>query len=441
MIVAFLPPMWDFATSGLETGLTFAWVGLCILALVWRLEARPGRHAWAPAWVPVLIGLGPLIRPDLALMVVCFGIALLLQSSRSILGPVVAMVIAGLLPLAWQIFRMGYFASLVPNTALAKSAGGSRWDQGLTYLWDVVGRYGIHIALSIILLMVFADTVRSIRSGHLARTAVLLAPVAAGLLHATYIARVGGDFMHGRLLLPGLFAFALAQAVIPLRHHAKWALTGAVVIAVSSIVAGLFVRFPYFYKWDPNTGIADERVFYTSRTRDGLTLSRHDWRGSHWHKIGTTLHNDAAAGQARYQDGRTILPAAEGRGVVYTTQNLGVIGVVAGNEVFIADRLALADVVTARIPVDQSDTRVGHAKRPAEWRQARYAAPLEDDPASVRDARIALRCGKLAELGEAITQPMSPQRFFENLRKAPSFTMLTVPKDLRQARAKFCGSM
>ncbi len=40
------------------------------------------------------------------------------------------------------------------------------------------------------------------------------AVVVAGVLHAAYVVRVGGDFMHGRLLLPGLFLLLCAVAVV-----------------------------------------------------------------------------------------------------------------------------------------------------------------------------------------------------------------------------------
>jgi len=55
--------MWDFASSGLETGLTFGWIGLLWWLLVRRLET--GRGATV---LGLLAGLGPFIRPDLGLV-------------------------------------------------------------------------------------------------------------------------------------------------------------------------------------------------------------------------------------------------------------------------------------------------------------------------------------------------------------------------------------
>ena len=44
------------------------------------------------------------------------------------------MVAGGLLPVGYQIFRMGYYGLLVPQTALAKDASGDKWAQGFVYL-------------------------------------------------------------------------------------------------------------------------------------------------------------------------------------------------------------------------------------------------------------------------------------------------------------------
>ena len=68
LFVVALPPMWDYATSGLETGLGIAWLGACfcgIGAAVPPISEQTGRRAArVPLWLCLLIGLGPLVRPD-----------------------------------------------------------------------------------------------------------------------------------------------------------------------------------------------------------------------------------------------------------------------------------------------------------------------------------------------------------------------------------------
>ena len=67
LIFSVVAGVWEFATSGLEMGMVFGWIGLSFWLLV-RTEARR-RSAVGCAFV---MGLGPLIRPELVLMSVVF---------------------------------------------------------------------------------------------------------------------------------------------------------------------------------------------------------------------------------------------------------------------------------------------------------------------------------------------------------------------------------
>ena len=59
--------------------------------------------------------------------------------------------IAGAVPLAYQVFRMGYYGLLVPNTAVAKDASSTRFHQGFVYLADFASPYRLWIALLVLL--------------------------------------------------------------------------------------------------------------------------------------------------------------------------------------------------------------------------------------------------------------------------------------------------
>src|SRR5205085_6153963 len=99
--------------------------------------------------VAVVIGLGPLVRPDFLIFSVAFMAALVTIAGRPVGRRGVRLIAAAVaLPLAYQVFRMGYYASLVPNTALAKEAGGTYWSQGLRYLGDFVGPYVLPLPLA-----------------------------------------------------------------------------------------------------------------------------------------------------------------------------------------------------------------------------------------------------------------------------------------------------
>jgi arabinofuranosyltransferase len=69
------------------------------------------------------------------------------------------------------------------------------------------------------------------RRTRVAAVAVVFAAVA--LVHALYVVRVGGDFMHVRLLMPAIFAFVAPVAVVPLRRN----VVVAVLVAGWSFVA------------------------------------------------------------------------------------------------------------------------------------------------------------------------------------------------------------
>ena len=62
LVVSVVAGVWEFATSGLEMSMVFLWLGASFLLLV-RVEARRSRAVPAA----VVMGLGTLIRPELAL--------------------------------------------------------------------------------------------------------------------------------------------------------------------------------------------------------------------------------------------------------------------------------------------------------------------------------------------------------------------------------------
>src|SRR6185503_12476548 len=197
--------------SGGSAGASGSWRGASCTSTV-TARIPPG-----PWWAPVVLGLGPLIRPDLAVFSVAFVAVhvLLSRGGRAPRGRAIALAVA--LPLAFELFRMAYFANLVPNTALTKEAGAANVAKGMAYLDNLLSPYYLWVPLVLVfvwgaswLTNVAVEGVRR-RQLHL----LLLAPVAAGVAHGAYIVRVGGDFMHGRLLLPAIAGVLLPFAVLP----------------------------------------------------------------------------------------------------------------------------------------------------------------------------------------------------------------------------------
>jgi arabinofuranosyltransferase len=178
------------------------------------------RGAWPVAFV---LGLAPLVRPDLALFGLLVAVALVvLEARRGWLRLVGLAVVAAAVPLAYEVFRAGYYGLLVPSTALAKEASTARWRQGGYYLLDLVTPYLLWIPVSVLLVGVLAllggrrrTGVKVSRRACLATVAVVAVLVLGSALLALYVTRVGGDFMHGRMLLPSLFCLVLPVMAVP----------------------------------------------------------------------------------------------------------------------------------------------------------------------------------------------------------------------------------
>ena len=173
-----------------------------------------------------------LVRPELALI---GGLALIMMlvAARGWRRRVLIVVAGGLLPVGYEIFRMGYYGLLFPGTALAKDASGSKWSARLC-----VSRQ-LQPTLSAVGSRDPAGRSWPRRAGHprpavadpparsppgyswVARrvqspSAVVIFMIVSGLLQAIYWIRQGGDFMHGRVLLTPLFCLLAPVAVIPM---------------------------------------------------------------------------------------------------------------------------------------------------------------------------------------------------------------------------------
>ena len=122
------------------------------------------------------------------------------------------MVAALAVPLAYEVFRAGYFGTLVPLPALAKNATDAHWHRGFTYLLDTVRPCWLWLP-GCVLVAVFALGIKRLTSRE---RIVVAAPAIIGFLLAGYVVRVGGDFMHARMLLLPAFALLLPAFVLPL---------------------------------------------------------------------------------------------------------------------------------------------------------------------------------------------------------------------------------
>lgn len=453
---AAVPIVWDFVTSGLETGLTFAWLGLTFWSLARECLSPSSRVSASPSLLltAAVIGLGPLVRPDLAVFSAGFLVALIWCAwSRAAQGfwkrTFLIAIFASWLPAVYQIFRMGYFAALVPNTALAKEAGEARWGQGWVYLTDFTLTYHLWLPLAIALFWLVTLSLTAGRSQNHRRVIIAVVPVVSSVLHALYITRVGGDFMHGRMLLPSLFGMLLPVAMVPLsiQPSTVWKrlpVIASAVLIVWAAVSALSLRVPYATAIS-DQGIADERAVYTDNAGQPhpITLDAYVGMRQSWPRDGLAWKARADMGTRVLiiDDRQYALNASVDQrvDVAALAHNIGLAGVAAGDQVHLVDVNGLADPFASRLKLTERG-RPGHEKTlPVSWVVARFAAAevMDGDP-SVLAARRALECGQLKELQQAVRDPLTLDRFFANIVSSWLLHDLRIPADPADAVSRFC---
>lgn len=247
-----------WATSGLETSaFTFFLVAGYVLLV-------GSRSSWRLTAAGLTFGLATLLRPDGALPAVVGG-AFVVAMERAVRPAATYAAGFTLLWLPAAAFRLSYYGALVPNTYWAKSANVAWWDQGFRYLRLYFEKYGI-LALGPALLLLVAlrwgdeDAERreALKASWLPR-ACLAAALAAS--YTLYVARVGGDFMYARMLIPAtpffLILYELGFSTLP----ARVPLAAALAVAAVPVVVPAWTPRPVSgskFVW----GVANEWEFY-----------------------------------------------------------------------------------------------------------------------------------------------------------------------------------
>jgi arabinofuranosyltransferase len=478
LVIALLPPFWDFASSGLETGLTFAWIGGATWWCARRAtgEGLPGRRAELAG--AALAGLGWLIRPDLLVFTLAFvlvlAVALRPASWRRRLGAAAAMVA---LPAAYQLFRMGYFAMVVPNTALAKEAGRAQWGQGWRYVTDLTTPYWLWLPVGVLLLLLGYQTLGDWRRGATLPALARAAPAVASLVHGVYFVRAGGDFMHARLLLPALFGLLapvtvavpaslaqLRQALRPrpsaspanppgglrrIRRRAGTVLPLAGTAAVALWAVGSLALRPR-----PPTQIRhhieDERILqqYAFGQEHPIDVDR-NLRQSHANADVFLPAEPGRLGvlsltlQPAQVDLRTELPVRAGA----VPPALGAGAYASDLDVYMVDLGSLAHPVGSHLD-HLIGSRPGHQKPlPLAWQVAGLSDDREVRTADgtvlasseeLTAARRARSCGELARYLREVREPLTLGRFLGNVARSIPNTLLRVPPDPIDAEAELC---
>ncbi len=464
-----LPPARDFATSGLEVSLCIFWIALLwcqVIAWSRRDRGRPGGTA-SLLLLGFSAGLSPLIRPELALL---GGLVLLLVVATHMTWRlrVGFVVVAAVTPVAYQIFRMGYYGLLVPNTAVAKDASGSKWKQGFTYLGNMFSPYILLLPLIVAVvaaLLTFylrrraVETVALASVGRVERFrrslrspgAVVVVILVAGFIESAYWIRQGGDFMHARVLLVPLFILMLPVMVIPITVPTGFGRAAVVPIAGAVLSTGFFattVVWAIATSHSPGmnngtdigrSGIVDERRYYIQNIGNEHPTTAEDYLDypriramvdavNEHSAQGGVLLPSANYDEWYFDPQPDIAPRGVPRQLTVFYLNLGMTSMNSSLDVRVIDQVGLAFPIashTERLP----DARIGHDKDlDAEWVIAEAGAvpyrpelPVSLDPDWVRQSREALTCKPTRDLIASFEAPMSFSRFRNNIRQSFAF--------------------
>jgi arabinofuranosyltransferase len=359
----------DFATSGLETPLTY--LLLAAFLLLFLARELTARRLLALA---ALAGLGLLNRLDTALLFLPpLAFAAFTHGRTAGWGRTLGLVALGLSPMAlWEGFSLLYYGVLFPNTAYAKLGTGipaaDLLVQGGRYLADSLVRDPV--TLPTILLGVAIPFVRRDGKGIAAAVGVLL--------YVAYTVKIGGDFMSGRFLAAPLLAAAVLIARVPLRLGPvpRPTLAGAAVVAV--VVLGAIPPAsplrggPDYADRTLRHGIADERGWYFQAL--GLLNGRHglpEGFDTKWPARFKALTDagrsfvavpDRAAGDWRMLE----LPHRDPPLGLVVQGRVGRFAYGVGPRVYVIDTLGLGDPFLARLPAKGATTgswRIGHFAR------------------------------------------------------------------------------
>ena len=443
LVVLALPPFRDFATSGLETGLISLWLG----GTWWLLVRLEKGQPFGPLWLmAIVIGLGPLVRPDLALFSLPAIAGLLILSWRNWRRVMGLLASAGAIPLLYQVFRMGYYGLITPNTALVKEASAAMWASGWAYFGDFADPYHLWVPVSVCLL---AGLASGWRKSTNRRLMVLVAvPFTAAVMLAVYVIRVGGDFMHGRMLLPATFCLLLPVMAIKVTKL-TFVPIGAVVIW--AVVAAGWLRTPYTaleLPIDERGVVSDERASYVAASGVGHPIKAEDFR------LFVTMADEANAQLAAHQAPAVLVHQPATGWIAYSSSNgrdvlsyfnIGGPGMLNPLDVWVHDSIGLVNPVASHSTI-KPGLRIGHNKfAGANWEVAGLAeGPTEALAArgqftqdNLDAIRRTLSCPLTKEMLDSVRGSLTFERFWENLVHSVGRSGLRY--DREPEKAQTCG--
>lgn len=233
----------SYATSGLET----------MFGALLVVAAFSAARAERPLLAGALGIAATMAHPDHAIFYAGLGLTLMIHRRR--IAPLVLYALPfALVFVPYYAWRTHYYGDFFPNTYYAKS--GDLWyaEQGVRYLLINIVAAGLTLCLPLALVQAFRE-----RRTWLGTYALIVLPV-----YFTYLVKIGGDFMFGRLLVPVLpFVFVLVASALDAAKELKHRLRVAVAILALGLatVPNGVIEAGEIYEH-----VADERTFYRLRS-------------------------------------------------------------------------------------------------------------------------------------------------------------------------------
>ena len=231
--------MASFATGGLETTFT-------TVLVMFAIDRACAGALLAAGTLGIAAVLG---HPDHAIFYVAIGAVLALRRTpwRQLARYAAPFF---LLYVPYFLARWSYYGLLLPNTYYAKTGGGSYFEQGEMYLFvSAVGA-----GLTAVVPLAIYGVVQ--RRRELAAQIVAVAVPA----YLVYLAKIGGDFMFGRMLVPViplLFVFA-EVGLRELVAAGRWRTAAAAIVAAGLACVPTRLIAPRDMAWY----LTDERTMF-----------------------------------------------------------------------------------------------------------------------------------------------------------------------------------
>jgi hypothetical protein len=271
-----------YATSGLETSMFTFFISATFATLI---MARSNRGLMFSGLMVVLT---MLTRPDGIIFLIASVVFITIMYRKPIVSILVFLLPSIFLFIPYWIWRCSYYGYFFPNTFYAKSIDVPYYSQGFEYLSIYFQVYYVFIIIAVLSIVALWKNLKNIfplrnqsafiellRENRIVSHHILLA-VLFCVTYMFFIVRIGGDFMHARLLIPITPMFySIGEHLIKRLFKSRVYLIAAALILITTIFRN------DIYKNNLNVGyVVDESRFYTTAQNqraliEGKTLRRY----------------------------------------------------------------------------------------------------------------------------------------------------------------------